>query len=69
VTEHEVLSIEEYYEAMMDKLDEIPENWLRALREIVKEKIRVARAYNRMVWEKSFQIGDLVWKTILPMGT
>lgn len=49
MTEHEVLSIEEYYEAMMDKLDEIPKNWLRALREIVKEKIRVARAYNRMV--------------------
>jgi hypothetical protein len=27
----------------------------------------VARAYNKKVKAKSFQIGDLVWKTILPL--
>ena len=31
--------------------------------------MRVAKAYNKRVREKSFQIGDLVWKTILPLGT
>jgi len=39
------------------------------LRQIEKEKIRVAKAYNKKVKEKLFQIGDLVWKTILPIGT
>jgi hypothetical protein len=27
----------------------------------------VANAYNRKVKAKSFQVGDLVWKTILPL--
>jgi hypothetical protein len=31
--------------------------------------LRVARAYNKRVKGKSFQIGDLVWKTILPIGS
>ena len=29
----------------------------------------MAKAYNKRVKEKSFQIGDLVWKMILPIGT
>jgi hypothetical protein len=29
----------------------------------------VARAYNKKVKAKSFQVGDLVWKTILPIGS
>ena len=41
---------------------------LRALREVEKDKLRVARAYNKKVKLKSFQVGDLVWKTILPLG-
>jgi hypothetical protein len=31
--------------------------------------LRVARAYNKKVKKKSFQVGDLVWKTILPIGS
>jgi hypothetical protein len=27
----------------------------------------VAKAYNKKVKAKSFQVGDLVWKTILPL--
>jgi hypothetical protein len=29
----------------------------------------MAKAYNKHVVAKPFQIGDLVWKTILPLGT
>jgi hypothetical protein len=54
---------------MMDKIDEMPESRFRALREIEKEKIKVAKAYNKKVMEKSFQIGELAWKMILPLGT
>jgi hypothetical protein len=39
------------------------------LEEIEKDKIKIAKAYNKHVVEKSFQVGDLVWKTILPLGT
>jgi hypothetical protein len=39
------------------------------LKEIEKEKIKIAKAYNKCVMEKSFQVGDIVWKTILPLGT
>jgi hypothetical protein len=54
---------------MMDKVDEDPESRLKALEEIEKEKVKIAKAYNKRVVEKSFQVGDLVWKTILPLGT
>ena len=60
------LSAKVYGELMLDRTDGNNESRLTALREIEKEKLRVARAYNKKVKEKSFQIGDLVWKTILP---
>jgi hypothetical protein len=39
------------------------------LEEIEKEKIKIAKAYNKRVMEKSFEDGDLLWKMILPLGT
>jgi hypothetical protein len=42
---------------------------LEALEAIEKDKRRVARAYNKKVKAKSFQVGDLIWKTILPIGS
>ena len=39
------------------------------MKEIEKNNLRVARTYNKKVKAKSFQIGELVWKTILPLGT
>ena len=41
---------------------------MKALKEIEKDKLRVARAYNKKVKLKSFQVRDLVWKTIVPLG-
>jgi hypothetical protein len=40
---------------------------VKALGEIERDKLRVARAYNKKVKEKSFQVKDLVWKMILPI--
>ena len=54
---------------MIDRVDNLNDERLKALREIEKDKLRVARAYNKKVKAKSFQIGDLVWKTILPIGS
>jgi hypothetical protein len=54
---------------MLDRLNEVSEERVKALCEIERNKLRVARAYNKKVKEKSFQVGDLVWKTILPIGS
>ena len=40
------LSAVDYNNLMMDRIDDVPEERLRALREIEKEKLRVAKAYN-----------------------
>jgi hypothetical protein len=52
---------------MLDSLDEVSDERVKTLGEIERDKLRVARAYNRKVKEKSFQVRDLVWKTILPI--
>jgi hypothetical protein len=59
----------DYHDLMMDNINEVINKRLQVLKEIEKDKIRVARAYNKKVKLKSFQVGDLVWKTILPVGT
>jgi hypothetical protein len=63
------LNVESYYTLMMDNIDEVTDKSIEALEEIEKDKRRVARAYNKKVKAKSFQVGDLVWKTILPIGS
>jgi hypothetical protein len=55
------------YNSMMDNIDEVTDKRVIALGAIEKDKIMVARAYNKKVKAKLFQVGDLVWKTILPL--
>jgi hypothetical protein len=62
------LSVVDYHNLMFDRLDEVSDERMRALGEIKRDKLRVARAHNKRVKEKSFWVGDLVWKTILPIG-
>jgi ribosomal protein L34E len=62
-------SVESYCALMMDNIDEVTDKRMEALEEIEKEKKRVNRAYNKKVKAKSFQTCDLVWKTILPIGS
>jgi hypothetical protein len=62
------LSNVDYHGFTMDTIDEVTDKRLQVLKEIEKDKIQVARAYNKKVKLKSFQVGDLVWKTILLIG-
>jgi hypothetical protein len=43
-----------YHNLMMDNIDEITDKRMRALKEIEKDKARVARDYNKKVRLKSF---------------
>jgi hypothetical protein len=52
---------------MMDNIDEVIDKRLMALREVEKDKIMVAMAYNKKVNAKSFQVRDLVWKIAMLM--
>ena len=61
------LSIVVYHDLMMDNIGEVTDVRLKALKEIEKDKAQVAKAYNKKVKRKSFQVGELVWKTILPI--
>jgi hypothetical protein len=61
------LSAKEYTNLMMDRLDEAEESRFEAMTKIEKEKLQTAKAYNKKVSEKLFQIRDLVWRTILPL--
>jgi hypothetical protein len=45
---------------MLDRLDEVSDERVKALGEIERDKLRVAKAYNKRVKEKSFQVGDLI---------
>jgi hypothetical protein len=45
----DVVSVEEYNDLMMDEIDDLTESRLRALREIEKEKLQVAKVYNKKV--------------------
>ena len=63
------MSAENYHNLMMDNIEEVADKRIRALEDIEKEKLRVAKTYHKRVRLKDFQIGDLVWKVILPVGS
>jgi hypothetical protein len=54
---------------MFHRLNEVSDEIMKALGEIKRNKLRVAKAYNKRVQEKLFQVGNLVWKMILPIGS
>jgi hypothetical protein len=53
---------------MMDELEDLHMIRLRALENIEKNKLRVAKYYNKKVKVRQFAKGDLVWKALLPIG-
>jgi hypothetical protein len=63
------LSSKDYSGLMMDELEDLHMIRLRALENIVKNKLRVAKYYNKKVKVRQFAEGDLVWKALLPIGT
>ena len=48
------LSAIDYHDLMMDNIDEVNDKRLKALKEIEKDNLRVARAYNKKVKHKTF---------------
>jgi hypothetical protein len=61
------LKKESYKDLMMDELEDLHLVHLKALKNIERNKLRVAKYYNKKVKVKQFEEGDLVWKVILPI--
>jgi hypothetical protein len=54
------LSTVDYHNLMLDRLDEVSDERVKALDEIERDKLRVGKAYNKRDKVKLFQVGDLV---------
>jgi hypothetical protein len=63
------LTAEEYAALMNDNIEDLTELRLWSLEKIKENKAKVARTYNKKVKPKEFQVGDLVWEAVLPLGT
>jgi hypothetical protein len=56
-----------YHDLMMNNIDEVTDKRIKALKDIDRDKAQDTQAYNKKVKIKSFQVGELVWKTIIPL--
>ena len=63
------LTMDAYQTAMALELEDIDEERVITLNNIISQKKIIARGYNKTVKHRSFDEGDLVWKTILPIGS
>jgi hypothetical protein len=55
---------EEYAALMNDNIKDLTELRLWSLDKIKENKVKVARAYNKKVKLKEFQVRDLVWEAV-----
>ena len=51
------------------KLKFVDDRRMQAFNHMLVHKNKVAQTYNKRVKRKSFEVGDLVWKIILPIGS
>jgi hypothetical protein len=54
------LSVVDYHNLILDRLDEVSDERIKALGETERDKLRIARVYNKRVKTKLFQVGYLV---------
>ena len=59
------LSVDDYASLVNINTDDLTELQLWAFEKIKDNKAKVARAHNKKVKPKNFQIGDLVWELVL----
>ncbi|XP_024164002.1 uncharacterized protein LOC112170975 [Rosa chinensis] len=59
---------EDYVQAMWQEHEDLSEQRLAALDNLVLEKQRVARAYDKRTRDRNYKEGELIWKAVLPFG-
>ena len=53
----------------MMKLESVNERRVQAFNYMMIQKNKVAQTYNKRIKRKSFEVGELVWKIILIVGS
>nr|KYP42718.1 Pro-Pol polyprotein [Cajanus cajan] len=67
VQKQDDLPIEDYWNSIYEELISLEEERLVALQNLVQQKERIEKTYNKRIKARSFRVGDLVLKVILPM--
>ena len=67
VSRQNSLTSQEYIEAMMMELESTDDRIIQAFNNMLIWKNKVAQTYNMRIKRKSFEVGELVWKIILPV--
>ncbi|XP_072087057.1 uncharacterized protein [Arachis hypogaea] len=67
VARQDDIPIVDHWNSLHDELNELDDERLRALERVIRQKEIMSKSYNRRVKAKTFVVGDLVWKTILPI--
>jgi hypothetical protein len=62
------LTDEEYATLMNRNIEDPTELRLWSLEKIKENTAKVARTYNKKVKPNEFQVGDLMWEAVLPLG-
>ena len=62
------LTPQEYSEAMIMELESVDDRRMQACNHMLVQKNKVAQTYNLRIKRNIFEVGDLVWKIILPIG-
>ena len=62
------LTTEQFTALMNENVEDLTELRLWSLEKIMENKAKVARAYNKKVKPKNFQVGDLVWEAVFFIG-
>jgi hypothetical protein len=63
------LTAEQYATFMNDNVEDLTELRLWSLEKVRENKAKVGHTYNTKVKLNEFQVRDLVWETVLPLGT
>ena len=53
----------------MMELEYANDRRMKVFNHMLVQKNKVAHTYNKRVKRKSFEVGDLIWKIILPIGS
>ncbi|XP_050369143.1 uncharacterized protein LOC126787275 [Argentina anserina] len=65
--EHQLIG-EDYVQAMYQEHEDLDSRRMEALDNLIAEKKKIARLYEKRTRGRSFGVGDLVWKASLPYG-
>ncbi|XP_004306255.1 PREDICTED: uncharacterized protein LOC101314018 [Fragaria vesca subsp. vesca] len=65
--QHQLLG-EDYVQAMWQELEDLDEHRVAAFNNLILEKQRIARSYDKVTHGRNYAEGQKVWRAVLPLG-